>query len=93
VFFQKQKLISVKEKLKAKTTKEKQTKVEYVHSIQRVVIKQNIFSELGHSPDRCQDALLDSAIRKSWDPTSQQLKMVQAISSEISCALPFPHVV
>jgi hypothetical protein len=93
VYFQKQKLISTKEKSKTKTTKKKKRKEKYVHSIQRVVIKKNIFSELGHSPDRCQAALLDSAIGKRWDPTSHQLKTVQAISSEISCALPFPHVV
>ena len=87
------KLMSVKEKFKTKTTKENKRKEKYVHSIQRVVIRRNIFSELGHSPDRCQAALLDSTIEKSWDLTSQQLKMVQAISFEILCALPFPHAV
>jgi hypothetical protein len=82
-----------KREIKTKTAKGKQTKAKYVHNIQRVVIRQNIFSGLGHSPDRCQAALLDSAIGKSWDPTSQQLKMVQAISFEILYVLPFPHAV
>ena len=93
VYFQKQKLISARGKIQNKTVKKKKTKEKYLHSIHRVVIKRNIFSELGHSSDRCLAVPLDSVIGKSWDPISQQLKMVQAIISETSCVLPFPHVV
>ena len=91
--FPKAKTDKRKGKIKTKTTKENQTKEKYLHSIHRVVIKRNIFSELVHSPDRCLAVPLDSVIEKSCDPISQQLKMVLAISSETSYALPFPHVV
>jgi hypothetical protein len=63
-----------KGKIKAKTIKEKKTKEKYVHSIQRVFIKQNIFSELGHSLDRCQVAPLDSAIWKELGPSFSAIK-------------------
>jgi hypothetical protein len=74
--FSKTKTDKRKGEIKTKTVKKKKTKEKYVHSIQRVVIKQNIYSGLGHSPDRCQAALPDSATGKSWDPISQQLKTV-----------------
>jgi hypothetical protein len=64
-------MISTRKKIKTKTVQEKQTKEKYIHSIKRVVIKRKIFSELGHSLDRCQAIPLDFAIGKSWDPVSQ----------------------
>jgi hypothetical protein len=60
VYFKKIKTDKYKGKVKTKTVKEKKTKEKYLHSIQRVVIKRNIFLELGHSPDRCQAVPLDS---------------------------------
>ena len=65
MYFQKEKTDKRKGKNQNQTIKEKQTKEKYLHSIQRVVIKRNAFSKLGHSPDRCLDVPLDSVIRKN----------------------------
>jgi hypothetical protein len=86
--FPKAKIDKCEGKIKTKSTKEK-----CLHNIHRVIIRRNTFLELGHSPDRSLVVSLDSIIGKSWDPISQQLQTVLAISSQTSCVLPIPHVV